>query len=165
MSELRTVRLRLRPLTSEDAASVHALWTMPAVASFIWDGRAVPIEHTIEILLRNEELFAQSHFGLWGAWREDDRLVALTGLWHFRDPPELELIYAVADDTCGLGYATEAAAAVVEYAVREVGMNVIRASVDAPNEASARVLAKLGFRFSRRATVGGLDTLFYERIG
>jgi RimJ/RimL family protein N-acetyltransferase len=43
-------------------------------------------------------------------------------------------------------------------------MSVVRASIDAPNAASARVLEKLGFTRLRRATVGGLDLVFFERL-
>lgn len=160
---LHTERLTLRPLGRADADALHALWTAPRMVRFIWDGKAIPFEQTADILERNEALFEQSGFGLWGAWvRDEPRLVGFTGLWHFREPPELELIYGVADDLCGRGYATEEAAAVMEYGVEELGMDVIRASTDAPNAASMRVLDKLGFRFVARRTVGGLDTRVYE---
>jgi RimJ/RimL family protein N-acetyltransferase len=43
-----------------------------------------------------------------------------------------------------------------------LGMPVVKASTDGANTASIRVLEKLGFTFVRRATVAGLDTLFYE---
>ena len=160
---LHTERLTLRPFTVADAEPLHALWTSPGITRFVWDGNTIPFEQTAGILERNEALFAESGFGLWGAWaRDGSRLVGFAGLWHFREPPELELIYGVADDLCGRGYATEEAAAVVEYAVEALGMNVIRASTDAPNIASARVLDKLGFRFVDRRMVGRLDTRFYE---
>lgn len=42
-------------------------------------------------------------------------------------------------------------------------MPVIRASTDAGHVASQRVLDRLGFTLERRATVNGLDTLFYTR--
>jgi RimJ/RimL family protein N-acetyltransferase len=41
-------------------------------------------------------------------------------------------------------------------------MTVIRASTDAANVASIRVLEKLGGAFDRRDIVGGLETVFYE---
>ena len=162
---LQTGRLTLRPLGRADAEALHALWTSAGVARFIWDGKAIPFEQTTGILERNEAQFESAGFGLWGAWLHDEpRLVGFTGLWHFREPPELELIYGVADDLCGRGYATEQASAVVEYAVEALGMDVIRASTDAPNRASKRVLDKLGFRFIERRSTGGLDTCFYELV-
>jgi RimJ/RimL family protein N-acetyltransferase len=42
-------------------------------------------------------------------------------------------------------------------------MSAIRASTDTPNVSSVRVLEKLAFHLTRRATVGGLDTVFYEK--
>jgi ribosomal-protein-alanine N-acetyltransferase len=162
--EFTTERLALRPLTRADADALHALWTMAGIARFVWDGETIPIEQTRDILERNERLFAESRYGLWGAWdRDRDRLVAFAGLWHFREPPELELIYGVRDDRCRRGYGTEAAAAVLHYAFEQLGMNSVRASTDVPNVASQRVLEKLGFTLLRRANAGGRDTLFYER--
>jgi RimJ/RimL family protein N-acetyltransferase len=38
-----------------------------------------------------------------------------------REPPELELIYAGRNDECGRGYATEAAAPVLQYAAEQLG--------------------------------------------
>jgi ribosomal-protein-alanine N-acetyltransferase len=162
---LHTERLTLRPLGRGDAGALHALWSAPGVVRFLWDGKAIPFEQTEDILARSERLFAESGYGLWGAWaRDGDQLVGFAGLWFFRDPPELELIYGVADDLCGQGIATEAAAAVLEHAIEELGMDVIRASTDAPNTASMHVLDKLGFRFVRRGRVNGLDTRFYELV-
>ena len=43
-----------------------------------------------------------------------------------------------------------------------LGMPSVRASTDAANAASVRVLEKLGFSLPRRQTVAGLDTVFYE---
>ena len=87
--------------------------------------------------------------------------VGFAGLWHFRDPPELELVFGVARDSWGRGFATESARAVMRYAFGELGFARIDAGTDAPNAASLRVLEKLGMRRTRRETVGGLDTVFF----
>lgn len=146
-----------------DLQTLHALWSLPGIRRFLWDGQAIPSTQTLDILERNERLFAESGYGLWGAWDpERNVLVAVAGLWFFRDPPELELIYAVRDEECGRGYATEAAAAVLQYAVEQLGMGTLHASTDTPNAASRRVLEKLGFRVVRRGTVDGRPTLFYD---
>jgi RimJ/RimL family protein N-acetyltransferase len=50
---------------------------------------------------------------------------------------------------------------VIEYAFDTLAMREIRASTDAGNAASMRVLDKLGFTLTRRDAVGSLDTLFY----
>ena len=85
------------------------------------------------------------------------------GIWPFRDPPELELLFGIAEPLWGQGYAVEAARAVLAYCAAVLEMPTVLASTDAGNLASVRVLRKLGFTEVRRATVGGLDTIFFER--
>ena len=89
-------------------------------------------------------------------------LVGFTGLWLFRDQPELELLYGVDEQLWGQGYAPEIAQAVIGYCFATLGMPSVRASTDAPNTASIRVLEKLGLEFAGRGLVGALDTVFYE---
>jgi [ribosomal protein S5]-alanine N-acetyltransferase len=156
-----TETLRVRPLSGADAPELHRLWTAPAVRRFLWDGETIPLDRTASILQANDALFAGRRFGLWGA-REGERLVAFGGLWHFREPPELELIYGVAEDRWRRGYATAIARGVVDYAFGALDMSTVRASTDFGNAASIRVLEKLGFMRTERRTVAGLDTVFYE---
>jgi RimJ/RimL family protein N-acetyltransferase len=100
-----------------------------------------------------------------GVWPSDTRILSgFCGLWPFRDPPELELVYGIAEDLWGKGYAIEVAQAVIDYCFDSLDMSVVRASTAVPNAASIRVLEKLGFEFVRRATSGGRDTVFYHEI-
>jgi len=162
---LTTARFALRPLGAADAQELHALWTAPGVRRFLWDDEVIPRAQTDEIVARSAELFAGRGLGLWGARARDrgahDALAGFAGYWYFRDPPELELLYGVAEP--GRGAATEIARALVDYGFDALGFDEIRASTDAAHAASARVLDKLGFTLERRATAAGLDTLFYRR--
>jgi [ribosomal protein S5]-alanine N-acetyltransferase len=88
--------------------------------------------------------------------------IGFGAFWHFRDPPELELLYGVADAHVKQGYGREIAHAVVEYGFTTLGMREIRASTDAAHAVSRRLLDALGFTFERQAVVGGLDTAFYS---
>jgi RimJ/RimL family protein N-acetyltransferase len=98
-------------------------------------------------------------FGARSAARD---LVGCGGYWHFRGGPDPELLYGVAESEWGRGLATEIGGAVLAYGVERLGLREVRASTDAPNAASARVLEKLGFRLERRAVADGLDTLFFR---
>ena len=82
------------------------------------------------------------------------------GLWPFRDPPDIELLYGVAEDACGNGYAREIGRAVIAYYFDSLAMPIVRASTDVANAASIRVLQKLGFECDGRRVVDGLDTVF-----
>jgi ribosomal-protein-alanine N-acetyltransferase len=42
-------------------------------------------------------------------------LIGFCGLWPFREPPNLELLYGIAESLWGQGYATEVAHAVMTY--------------------------------------------------
>jgi RimJ/RimL family protein N-acetyltransferase len=162
--ELRSRRCVLRPISIADAASLHALWTTAGVRRFLWDDDIVPPTRTQTAIEQNAQLFAQRRFGLWGVrLASSPDLVGFAGLWPFRDPPVHELLYGIAGDLWGHGLAVEASEAVLEYCQRQLHMTLVRASTDAGNSASIRVLEKLRFAQVRRETIDGLDTLFFER--
>jgi ribosomal-protein-alanine N-acetyltransferase len=161
--ELKTSRCSLRPISGADLARLHEMWTSPGVRRFLWDDEIIPLSEARLALERSEQLFRDRAHGLWGLWLPDPpALIGFAGLWPFRDPPQLELVYGLAESHWGQGYATEAARAIVAYCFASLDMPVVCASTDAGNAASIRVLDRLGFHFERRATVGGLDTVFYE---
>ena len=159
-----TRRCELRPVVPDDAAELHALWITPGVRRFLWDDVVIPIEQAEKAVAASVALFAQRQFGLWAARPKGSTAICgFAGLWPFRDEQEFELLFGVAEPLWGQGYAVEMAQAVLAYCYTTLDMTVVRASIDAPNVASARVLDKLGFTAIRRATVSGLDTLFFER--
>jgi len=97
------------------------------------------------------------------AWEAaNDEIIGFCGFWYFRDPPELELIYGLAPAYWGQGFATEAVRAMMQYGFDRLSLKEIVGSTDAANVASARVMEQAGMKLIRRATVGGLETLFYR---
>ena len=161
--ELRTKRCVLQPIVADDAKSLHQLWSSASVRRFLWDDEIILMARTVEAIEQSKRSFEQRRFGLWGVTSHHaPALIGFGGLWPFREPPELELVYGVAEHVWGQGYATEIAQAVTTYCFSSLAMAAVRASTDVANVASIRVLEKLGFRFVRRDVVGGLDTVFYE---
>jgi RimJ/RimL family protein N-acetyltransferase len=161
---LGTERLRLDPFREEEAEELHALWTRPEVRRYLWDDRVVPPGQTREIVRESRALFAARGFGLWSIReRGEPALCGFGGYWHFRDPPELELILGLAPERWGKGLATEAGRALVRHGLDALGFAEVRGSTDAPNQRSRRLMERLGMRFERREVVGGLDTVFYAR--
>jgi [ribosomal protein S5]-alanine N-acetyltransferase len=69
----------------------------------------------------------------------------------FKGPPDsdgmVEIAYGVASDHESKGYATEAARALVAYALSIAEVNIVRAHTLPASNASKRVLAKCGFQF------------------
>jgi ribosomal-protein-alanine N-acetyltransferase len=163
MITLTTQRFVLRPLQMDDIEALHQLWTTPEVREFLWNGEVVSRERTASIVTESIRLFEEKRSGLWGGFRpNEDSLIGFAGFWYFRDPPELELLYGVANGLWRQGVATELAQAIVSYGFSVLHLSEIQASTDFPNRASQRVLEKLGFLLERRDVVDGLDTIFYR---
>ena len=78
--------------------------------------------------------------------QEDARLIGTCG---YKGPPSpegmVEIGYEVADAYQGRGLATEAAAALIDHAVRQAGVSGIVAHTLAEENASVNILRKFGF--------------------
>jgi ribosomal-protein-alanine N-acetyltransferase len=173
---LGTERLVLRPVTEGDHATLHGLFTQPGVRRVIFDDETIPPERTAEIIRTSERLFTTARHGLWLAAVKPGlaaafppetaeefapEVVGFGALWYFREPPELELLYGLADAHVKKGYGREIARAIVEYGFSTLHLTEIRASTDPGHADSRRLLVDLGFTFERQAVVGGLETVFY----
>lgn len=160
---LKTARLTLYPVAWADADELHRMWTSPEVRRFLFDGQVLQWSQTRAMIERGRQLYEREGAGLWVArCRRDQLAIGFAGFWYFREPPELELVYGVAGQYWGQGYATEAAGAILAYGIDVLGLKRIVASTDAGNQASIRVMTKLGMRVTGRAYVNGVDTVYAE---
>jgi len=79
--------------------------------------------------------------------REESRVIGTAG---FKGAPDadgvVEIAYGIAPEYQGRGYATEAAQALVEFALAEDSVKTVRAHTLPEPNASTRVLTKNGFR-------------------
>jgi ribosomal-protein-alanine N-acetyltransferase len=141
---LTTKRLVLRPVTAQDHVVLLAHWTLPAVRRFLFDGEALSaaeVTATIEESARN---FNGSGYGIWLIQEERDTgLVGTIGLRPLEDLG-LEMFYSLAPGSWGKGYAIEAARAVMEHALVDLGLPEVLAEVDEGNAASVAVVRRLG---------------------
>jgi [ribosomal protein S5]-alanine N-acetyltransferase len=81
----------------------------------------------------------------------DRERTCVVGTAGFKGPPDsdgvVEIAYGVAPDYQGRGYATEAARALVEFALADNRVKVVRAHTLPEENASTHVLTRNGFRF------------------
>jgi ribosomal-protein-alanine N-acetyltransferase len=116
------------------------------------DGQPLTDEQTrqwIEVSLNNYRERGWGCFGV--STRDDDRLIGFCGFARPSDRPGIvELIYAFLPEQWGNGYATEAARAVIDFGFQRCGLSRIEATVNAENDASKRVLEKVGMVFEKR---------------
>ena len=163
--ELETARLRLRPCADGDARLAHALWTDASVRRFLFDDRVISVDEARSFVAASLATFERHGYGLWLAYeRSDGRVVGFAGFLSSEEEGVPLLIYGVHPDCWGEGYATEAAGAVLGYALESLSVPKVLADVDEPNAASVRVLEKLGMRRVRRALVEGRPLLYFERV-
>ena len=144
-AHLQTTDLCLRPAGSADIAFLHRLWTDPAVLRDLWDGHLLAEEQSRDLVEGGVRLHAEQGLGLWLARDRQQQPVGFVGLLLFRDAHELELLYAV-EPTCWMrGHARQMAAAMVAYGFDQLELRVLRACTRPDNQASQRVLRRLGF--------------------
>ena len=161
--EITTSRLSLRPVAAEDLEELHRLWTDPEVRKYIWDGVAMTREEAAQLIDLSIHYFGKLRHGLWSMTPIGEAgIVGFCGFWYFRDPPEPELIYGLLPAYWGRGLATEAASAMIQYGFDQLSFDSIVGSTDAANAESTRVMERAGMTLIKRATVAGLDTIYYE---
>jgi [ribosomal protein S5]-alanine N-acetyltransferase len=141
---LRTERLVLRPVTAGDHAVLRAHWAAPDVRRFLFDGATLSAAEITETIQDSARDFGRAGYGLWlvhQTGRTD--LVGTAGLRPLEDLG-LEIFYSLAPGSWGRGYATEAARAVLDYALGPLGLPEVLAEVDEGNTASVAVIERLG---------------------
>lgn len=148
---LVTARLSLRRLTIDDAAFMLLLVNEPSFLEFIGD-RGVRSLEDAQNYLRNGALasYAQHGFGLYRvALREGGTPIGICGLIRRDGLEDADIGFAFLPEFWGVGYAGEAAGAVVVHAHYDIGLTRLAAITDPINVRSIRLLEKLGLRFNR----------------
>jgi RimJ/RimL family protein N-acetyltransferase len=141
-----TQRLRLRPPVMEDAEEIFLRYAQDAEVTKYLTWRAHKSVETVREFLGFclRELKA----GRWVQWviaKKDDRqLIGMIGLKV--DGHKAELGYVLARAYWNTGYMTEAARAVVKWALEQKGIYRVWAVCDVENQPSARVMEKIGMQ-------------------
>jgi [ribosomal protein S5]-alanine N-acetyltransferase len=149
-----TDRLRLRHLSSADAAFILELLNDPGFIQNIGDRGVRTIEAARQYILTGPVAsYEQFGFGLNLVELQQSSLaIGICGLLRRDSHPETEIGFAFLPASRGKGYASEAARAVIELAIRSLQLARIVALTAPDNQDSIRLLEKLGFRFDRMVT-------------
>ena len=131
-------------MTPADHAGLLAHWQAPQVRRFLFDGTVLPAADVTRVIEDSAASFAAAGYGLWLIREAGGRdLVGTAGLRPL-DDLGVEVIYSLDPGVQGSGYATEAARAVLQYALGSLGLPEILAEIDQDNAASAAVARRLG---------------------
>jgi ribosomal-protein-alanine N-acetyltransferase len=162
---IASARLVLRPVHLAEAAALHTLLVHEDVRRYLTDGVAMSRAWVEGIIRESAVSFAARGLGLWSV-REHGvpLLIGLTGFRNFYTPPIFELLYAVQPSHWHRGFATEMAQAAIDYAFRHTGLQAVRASTDEPNQASLRVLERLGMRPHGRTAQADAEGVCWDQL-
>ena len=151
LPEFETQRLVLRRLEFPDAPFVVELLNQPSFIKNIGDRGVRSIADAHEYL-RAGPMAMYERFGLGllhVARKSDGAAVGMCGLLQRDILPDVDLGYAFLPAYWGGGLAFEAAQATLRYGVQKLGLKRVIGVVSEGNDASIRVLEKLGMRFER----------------
>jgi len=160
---IRTPRLLLRDLTPRDARRIAMLANDWDIARMM--GR-IPHPYSEQQALQWITGLTDGEFVL-GIIHNGD-LIGLCGYTPEGDTAEIG--YWIGKPWWGRGYATEAVSALIDFCFEKRGFKRLTCGHFVDNPASARVIAKLGFRFTGRehlwceARQQVVETLKYERL-
>ena len=152
---LTTERLTLRPMSMRDAADIYAYSRDPEVARHVlWDAHKSLNESKayLRFIIRQYKEGTPSSYGI--VLNDTGRLVGTIGfMWYSQENSTAEVGYSLARWLWGKGLMTEALAAVLDMAFRELGLHRVEAQHETDNPASGRVMQKCGMR--REGTLRG----------
>lgn len=142
----KTNRLTLRELQLADAAFALRLYNEPSFLQHIGD-KGVRTLADAEKNLQQGAIasYAQHGYGMWLVENQQGQAIGLCGLIKRDFLTETDLGYAYLPEFFGVGYAYEAASAVLAYAAAQTELKTLVAIVSPANLASKALLQKLGF--------------------
>jgi len=145
---LRTERLVLRPLSIEDLDTTHAYASDLNITRHMVYLPNENKEETAQFLQRAASEWVKENPSFYEfAITLDGAHIGAVSVYVENSEGELGWILHAAHH--GKGYATEAAKAVMDFAIRELKLTHIIAHCDQQNTASCRVMEKLGMRAER----------------
>lgn len=151
MNVLETERLRIRWLSLEDAEFILELLNDAAWLQFIGDFGVRTLEDARAYLVRSPiAMYTHLGFGLYLAeLKEGNVPIGMCGLIKRDFLEDVDIGFAFLPDFRKQGYAYEAAVAVLAYGKETLGLKRIVAITSLDNQASGRLLEKLGLHFER----------------
>lgn len=151
MQALETERLVLRPLTTDDAPFILTLLNEPSFLRFIGDKKVRNLDDARQYLLNGPIASYNAHgFGLLLVELNDSQTpIGMCGLLKRDELPAPDIGFAFIPDYWRQGFGFEAATAVMNDARERLNLPRILAIVSPDNEASIKLLERLGMSYER----------------
>ena len=154
---LQTDRLSIERFALDDCEFIFELINEPSFKRYIGDKGIETLDDARRYLQDGPLDHYDKHgFGIYRiGLRESGEAVGMNGLVLRPEFDYPDLGFAFLRAHWSMGYAYESSAAIVDYAKTTLQLDKLIAMADEENEASVRLLGKLGFRFRCRVTMPG----------
>lgn len=146
---LETPRILLREMQESDAESFYELNLDKEVIRYTGD---VPFASVAEakIFIQNYSAYKDFGYGRWiMVYKTSNEVIGFCGLKYHPEDGETDIGFRLRRDHWGIGLATEAAVACMQYGFGKLGLKRIIARAHPENVASIRVVEKLGMLFEK----------------
>jgi len=147
---IKTARLDLRELNSEDAEFILELLNEAGFIRFIGDKGVRSAADARDYIRQGPmDSYTRNGFGLYAACLRDGTPIGICGLVKREGLEEPDVGFAFLSRYWSKGYAVECAAAVLAHSREVLNLNRIVAITSPDNWSSIAVLEKIGLRFER----------------
>lgn len=148
---LETSRLTLREFSNCDAPFILRLLNEPSFLRFIGDKQVRTLEDARQYIQNGPVAsYEKNGFGLYLVeLKPTETPIGMCGLLKRETLSDVDIGFAFIPEFWNKGYAFESAAAIMSYAKDVLKLPRIVAITNKDNEASAKLLEKLGLRFER----------------
>jgi RimJ/RimL family protein N-acetyltransferase len=156
-----TARLILRRFDEHDLEAFYQLCSRPEIIRY---AQSTPVASQAEALqfMKAAPLhdYATCGYGRFACvWRQTGEVIGFSGLKYLPELDDTELGYRFFREFWGMGLATEAGNASIDYARDDLRLKRLVALVHPDNFASAKVLAKLAFAIEKQVRYSGLNNI------
>lgn len=151
MTILETDRLILREMNAGDAAFILDLLNQPSFIKYIGDRGVRDLDGSRDFIEnRYRASYSVNGYGLYTVeLKETSRQIGMCGFVKRDTLPGPDIGFAFLPQYEKKGYAYESAAAVMDYGREILGFDRVLAITTIDNEASGKLLEKLGFAFDK----------------
>lgn len=166
--QIETERLLLRPIVPSDAKGMFTLDSNPNVNKYLGNNPVESIQESmgyIDLITKQYENNGIGRFAV--VLKETNEFIGWSGIKLLTEPENnyvnvYEIGYRLQENHWGKGYGSEAAKAWIDYGFTKMNIEKIYASVHKENEASKRILEKLGMQITSDFLWNGIPCYWLE---
>ena len=160
---IETERLILRGFEERDMDAFAAMNADPRFVKFLADGKPLNRTESWRLMAMLIGHWQLRGFGFWAMEsKQSGEFIGRTGLLYPEGWPGIELGWGLHPDAWGLGYATESASAVRDWAFNVAGLGHLISIIHPDNEQSKRVAQRIGERYSHKDMVNGREVVIFS---